>query len=236
MTETPTVVLVPGLLCDRTIFERTLARLEPHLPCAVADVDSQTSIEEMAADTLAAHPGPLYVLGHSMGARVAMEMAQQAPERVKKLALADTGIHPYVEGEEVKRNARVKLAYDEGMAALAADWLPGMVHPNRQNDAALMAPLAEMVCRKTPEIHERQINALLTRPDARALLPTLTMPVLVAVGRQDQWSPLSRHEEMVALLPNAHLVVIEDAGHFAPLERAGAFADAVEAWALATDT
>ena len=46
-----------------------------------------------------------------------------------------------------------------------------------------------MVMRATPEQHQRQIRALLNRPDVRPLLPTIKGPVLVMVGRQGRWSP-----------------------------------------------
>ena len=231
--ETVTIVLVPGLLCDAFVWQPAIERLKSRFSVAVADVDRQDSIPAMAADALAANPGRLLVAGHSMGARVAMEMARQAPDRVERLALLDTGSHPYVKGEETKRLARVALAYEKGMAALAEDWLPGMVHAPRRRDRALMDALADMVCRKTPEIHERQIRALLDRPDARAYLKELRMPTLVAVGRQDQWSPLSQHEELAALLPNATLQVIDQAGHFAPVEQPEATIAIIEHWAMA---
>ena len=76
-----------------------------------------------------------------------------------------------------------------------------------------------MVLRKDADLHARQINALVTRPDASAYLAGITCPVLLVVGRQDQWSPVSQHEDMLRLLPDARLEIIEDAGHFAPLEQ-----------------
>src|SRR3712207_7497874 len=60
--------------------------------------------------------------------------------------------------------------------------------------------------RANPDQHRRQIRALLDRPDARPLLPAITCPTLVLVGRQDRWSPLAQHEEIAALIPNATLV------------------------------
>ena len=210
-----TNVLIPGLLCDRFVWEPVLARLDAE----VADLSSQETIARMAADTLAAFPGKLRVAGHSMGARVAMEMAHQAPERIERLVLLDTGIHPLRPGEIEKRARVIALAREAGMAALAENWLPPMVHaPNRDN-AALMQGLTEMVLRMDPDLHERQIMALVTRPDAAATLGEIACPVLLVVGRQDAWSPPAQHAEMLALLPDARLEVVEEAGHFAPVEQ-----------------
>ncbi|MCB1336702.1 MAG: alpha/beta fold hydrolase [Maritimibacter sp.] len=210
-----TNVLIPGLLCDRFVWEPVLARIEAE----VADLSTQDSIAGMAEDTLAAFPGKLRLAGHSMGARVAMEMARRAPERIERLALLDTGIHPLKAGETEKRAQIVALAYEKGMAALAESWLPPMVHaPNRAN-RALMEGLTEMVLRKSPELHERQIRALVGRPDAAAYLGEIACPTLLVVGREDAWSPVAQHEDMLALMPDARLEVVEEAGHFAPVEQ-----------------
>lgn len=216
-----TTVLIPGLLCDRFVWEPVLARIAAE----VADLSTQESITQMAKDTLAAFPGKLRVAGHSMGARVAMEMAHRAPDRIEKLVLLDTGIHPLKDGEIEKRANIVALAYERGMGSLAETWLPPMVYePNREN-RALMAGLREMVLRKSPELHERQIKALVGRPDAAAYLGEITCPTLLVVGRQDAWSPVSQHEDMLGLLPDARLEIIENAGHFAPVEQPDAVAD-----------
>ncbi len=85
-----------------------------------------------------------------------------------------------------------------------------MLAPDRIGDAALLEEITAMVCRATPLIFARQIRALLNRPDAEAVLPRLTCPVQVVVGRQDGWSPISQHQEIVAAVPQATLTVIAE--------------------------
>lgn len=210
-------LLIPGLLCDETVWEPLIERLPGQVH--VADLSSQNSITEMAEHCLEMFGGPMVVAGHSMGARVAMEIARIAPERVKRLALLDTGIHPLGEGELKKRHEIIQFAHDNGMQALADRWLPGMVfEPNRQ-DVQLMDKLNRMVLAKDPDLHERQITALINRPDASLYLSQIQCPVLLMVGRQDEWAPVSQHQDMLNLLPDARLEIIENAGHFAPLEQ-----------------
>jgi len=212
-----TIVLIPGLLCDETVWKPLLTKLRGAV--SVADLSSQDSLTQMAEDLLRDHPGELIVAGHSMGARVAMEMARLAPERITRLALLDTGIHPLKAGEKAKRDEIVEFAHANGMKALVERWLPGMVHaPNRENQT-LMQSLTDMVLAKDPDLHQRQITALVNRVDASAYLASISCPVLLMVGEQDQWSPIAQHEDMLRLLPNARLEIIADAGHFAPVEQ-----------------
>jgi pimeloyl-ACP methyl ester carboxylesterase len=94
-----------------------------------------------------------------------------------------------------------------------------MVHDDRVHERALMEPLRAMVMRASPEQHERQIRALLNRPDARPLLPTITCPTLVMVGRHDRWSPVSQNQEIARLIPGAEFLVVEGSGHMLPAEQ-----------------
>lgn len=220
----PTVVLIPGLVSDGYVWASVTAAM----PCVVADVTTQTSIPDMARDLLARHDGRLIVAGHSMGGRVAMEMARMAPGRIAGMALLNTGMHAQREGEAAKRQAMIALCHTAGMAGMAAQWLPGMMKPGA--DPGLVADLTAMVCRMTPGIHERQLRALLTRPDAAASL-TYTGPMLLITGRQDIWSPIAQHEDIARLCPQARLEIIEDAGHFAPVEQPATVAALLTDWA-----
>jgi len=224
-----TLVLIPGLVSDRIVWEPVAEAAAETFPVHHADVTTQASITEMAQSVLSAVDGPIIAVGHSMGGRVAMEMAHIAPDRIKGLVLANTGHHPKREGEEVKRQAMIDLGH-ESMDKLADQWLPGMLDPARVSDEALVAELKEMVLRAGADVHERQIWALVGRPNASAYLKEITCPVLLVTTRQDVWSPIAQHEEIAAEVADPELVTIENAGHFAPVERPAETAAAIMEW------
>ncbi len=226
----PTVLFLPGLLCDASVFADQRAALAGRMQTAVADFSRHDDLTSMAHAALALCDGPLTVIGHSMGGRVAMEIWRIAPWRVQRLCLMDTGTYPRRDGEEAQRQILVDLAFTQGMAALADRWLPPMVHQERVGDCTLMAPLREMVMRATPELHARQIRALLNRPDARPVLATIRCPTLVMVGRQDRWSPLAQHVEIAGAIAGAELVIIEDSGHMTPVEQPEQVTQALLHW------
>lgn len=223
------LVLLPGLLCDATIWAAQVTAF-PGRPVVVVDYGVCTSLEAMAEAALSQAGDRFALVGHSMGARVALEMMRMAADRVERLALVSTGVHPAGPDEPAKRQGLIDLARREGMAALSEAWLPPMVHPDRRADEALMAPLRAMVERQELARFEGQVAALLGRRNARPLLGAIRCPLLVAVGRQDSWSPPSQHEEIAAGAPQAVLRVLEDSGHMAPAEVPDALNTALAAW------
>jgi pimeloyl-ACP methyl ester carboxylesterase len=229
----PCVVLLPGLLCDAAVWTAQREALS-FADCVVPSYGELSSITGMARSVLEAAPQRFSLAGHSMGGRVALEMVRLAPERIERLALLDTGMDPIAPGtageqERDKRMALLRLARQEGMRRMGQAWARGMVHPSRL-DSPLFEEILDMIERQTPAIFEAQINALLNRPDARGVLGSLRVPTLLLCGRQDAWSPLSRHEQMQALCPGSRLVAIEDSGHMSTMEQPEAVSGALLEW------
>ncbi len=188
------------------------------------------SLVTMAERVLASAPDRISVAGHSMGARVALEMFRMASGRIERLALLDTAVHGVAPGEKEKRMALLEVGRRRGMEALVDQWLPPMVHPDRRSDAAFMSPLRRMSVRAGLSQFENQVAALLGRVDQRPLLAEIRCPTLVGVGRQDEWSPVAQHRELAAGIRDAELVIFENAGHMAPVEAPGQVSAALRAW------
>lgn len=232
----PTLVLVPGLMCDQAVWsaQRDSLRLLAHR-IVVAEHGHADSIAGMAQQVLARHSGALAVAGHSMGGRVALEVARQAPERVVGLALLDTGYLPLAAGDagEREREGRLQLlqlARQGGVRAMAASWVRNMVHPQRLGDQLLMDAILDMFERHGVPEFAAQIGALLNRPDATAVLTQTRCPTLLLCGEQDQWSPPSQHRQMQGLMAHSDFVPVPDCGHMSPLEQPHAVSAALQTW------
>jgi pimeloyl-ACP methyl ester carboxylesterase len=224
------LLLLSGLLCDETVWMDAAQDLKSAADVRFASFQGFDSIQAMAEYVLRIAPQRFLVAGHSMGGRVALEVFRQAKERVLGLALLNTGVHPLRAGETESRGQLVKLARERGMSAVAADWLPPMMGASKARVAQVMPKLQAMVERQTVESFAAQTKALLERPDAVGVLPTIKVPTLLASGTADTWSPLTQHEGIHRQIPGATLVAIDDAGHMAPAEQPHAVASAMRAW------
>lgn len=225
-----TLVLVPGLLCDEVIWADQIAAFQGRFEVVVPVFRSATSIEEMAEISLGYTDDRMSIVGLSMGARVALEMWRAEPDRIDRLALLDFWVGPAAEGEPDRRRVLTDMSRDEGIQAMAEVWVGGMVHPDRRDDPALLEAMYRMVGSYTPDQHAGQIQALLNRADLWPVLPTISVPTLVAVGRQDPWRTVEQHEQMAAEIRGSRLEVIEDCGHLSPAERPEAVNELIEDW------
>jgi pimeloyl-ACP methyl ester carboxylesterase len=224
MNDHELVILVPGLVCDARVWRDQIEGLARLCPVQVASHGTLDSLGRMAERILDTAPARFALAGHSMGGRVALEVLARAPERVTRVALLDTGYGRY----------RLRdIGRAEGMLALGRNWSQGMVHPARLSDAALMDDIHAMIARAPLAQFEAQTEALLNRPDRTELLGQIRVPTLVLCGREDGWSPLSRHEQMARLIPGARLVAVADAGHMVTMERPAEVTRALADWLTA---
>lgn len=224
------LLLLSGLLCDETIWADIPGRLGDMADVKIVSFGGFSSIPDMAKHVLATAPERFAVAGHSMGGRVALEIVRSARQRVTGLALLNAGVHTVRDGEPQSRGRLLRLAYEQGMSALAAEWLPPMIAGGASRKVDLISRLTAMVERSTPDSYAGQINAMLNRPDALPVLPTITVPTLLLSGSEDTWSPISQHETMRRRIPHATLFEIHGAGHMAPIERPDAVAVALREW------
>lgn len=234
MTDRPVLILLPGLLCDETVWQPQIAAFGSDWQIQVVELRGYNSFDTMAEAVLEQAPPRFALAGHSMGGRVALEVFRQAPERVDRLALLSAGVHPVLEGEAEKRQQLIALAWREGIEALARQWIPPTLHPAKRQDQALVEQMIAMWCRSTPEIHEGQITAALNRRDARPLLASIRCPTLVLGGVDDSWASAASQQDIAAAIPGSRLALIPECGHMVTMEQPEAVNAHLRDWLAAT--
>jgi pimeloyl-ACP methyl ester carboxylesterase len=227
------LVLVPGLLCTRALWAPQLAALGDVARISVADHTRHDSMDAIAASILAAAPERFALAGLSMGGYVALAMQRQAPQRVTRLALLDTGSRADAPERRKQRLDLIALAEQEGTTKAQEQLLPVLIHKARLADKALVDTVLQMGTDTGLDAFKRQQAAIMSRPDFRPLLPAIKCPTLVIVGREDVLTPPALSEEIVAGIPGAKLEIIPDCGHLSTLERPEAVNRLLRAWLTA---
>lgn len=224
------LILIPGLLCTRALWRPQIDALGGLTRIEVADHTRRDSMAGLAEDILAQAPERFALAGLSMGGYIALEILRQAPSRVTRLALLDTNARADTAEQKKARGDFIALARRGKFRGVTPQLLPNLIHSSRLGDHELKLTIIHMARDVGVEAFIRQETAIMNRLDSRPYLKDIACPTLVLCGRQDKPSPLELHQEMVDLIPGAHLEVVEDCGHLATLEKPKEVNAAMKAW------
>jgi pimeloyl-ACP methyl ester carboxylesterase len=222
----PRLLLLPGNMCDARLW----CGLEG-LPAIHADLTRDDTITAMAARALADNPGALMPIGFSMGGIVALEMARQAPKRIKGLILVDTNAGADLPERAAVRPAQQQRVRGGELARIVADELkPAYLAIQNCDDPAIRSLVFDMAMGLGEDVFVQQSEALRTRADLAPVLDAFAGPVLLVCGAEDALCPPAWHQAMAARCRNAELRVIAGAGHLAPLEQPQPFKATLVDW------
>tara|TARA_B100002003_G_C14155617_1_gene556372 strand:- start:5598 stop:6362 length:765 start_codon:yes stop_codon:yes gene_type:complete len=233
-----TVILLPGMVCDRASWAPVIAPLESFAEVRVADYVNEDSLAGMAESVLASAPEQFSLAGHSMGGRVAMEICRLAPERVRRLCLIATEHTPKPEGDAgiQETNARLgmlELARSRGMTAMAEGWSPNLLAENNRGDQALLDAMVRMIGRQPVARLESHIKAGEARPDSTDVLRSLSCPVMLIAGEEDTLRPASVMARMQSLIKHCQFEIIPNCGHMPMMEQPDTVGSLLQTWLTA---
>jgi pyruvate dehydrogenase E2 component (dihydrolipoamide acetyltransferase) len=223
------LLLLPGFGTDVSVFSQQVpplaARFEvfgvnPRGVGASDQPEDEAYDPAQAADDAASLVSqPAHVVGTSLGAAVALELALRHPELVRSLSL----VAPLsgASGRLVAvTEAWCRLAADAGPEALAAALLPWFFAPSSLADAKLRERmrrgLAATLSRVSPLTLERQAAGLRGWQPDDAALAGLDVPTLVIAASDDLLTPDG--EALARRIPGARSVLVPEAGHAVGLE------------------
>jgi pimeloyl-ACP methyl ester carboxylesterase len=228
------LVLVPGLLCDAQLWRAQVEHLSDVAETWVPDHTRSATMAGVARDVLADAPFKEFALaGLSMGGYISLEIMRQAPQRVKRLALLDTAARADTPEQTKRRHEFIELSRRGKFSGITDTLMPLLVHPSRLADRPLTDAIRLMAKNVGKDGFIRQQQAIMSRADSRPLLATIRCPALILCGRQDQLTPLDRHEEMAAGIKGARLEIIEDCGHVSTMEKPDQVNRALRQWLAA---
>jgi pimeloyl-ACP methyl ester carboxylesterase len=233
VTDAPLVVLLHGAGMDRTVWSQQTRWLAHHGTRALAvDLpghgDSEgpaiTSIWGLATWTARlaeALGGRIHLVGHSMGAFIALEAAAATPDRIASVVLMGVGaampVHP---------DLQVAADDDDPLAAaLMAGWMHGPDQKfglNPTPGMSMTGTSRAVIEACPPGVLGSDLAACATYPGAVDAATALTCPVTLILGSLDRMTPRRAAQPLLDAMPSAAVVELPDSGHAPMMEEPGA--------------
>ncbi len=233
----PPIVFVHGFACAHTDWDAQVAHLSPRHQTVAVDLrghaaspgtPADCSIERYGADVAevmrALALPPAVLIGHSLGCRVVIEAALQAPTHTSGVILVDGSQFAAAMADVLK----AQFAQPDGYATLVNGMFKDMF--TATSDQAVAASVVERAGRLPPAIGEKMMLDLQRYDVGRltASLASLRVPVMALQAtyanekrerrtmREGQTTPYL--DMLRAAVPSARIEIIADTGHFPQLD------------------
>ncbi|MBE5801169.1 MAG: alpha/beta hydrolase [Clostridiales bacterium] len=223
--DAPVVVLLHGWGCDGSVFsflEREIVEQctlliidfpghgksdEPPEPWGVPEYAQQmlSLLDELQLDRV-------YVVAHSFGGRVALELATKKPELIEKLVITGgAGIKKQPSPEQMKRQAAFKRMNKILNAVKKVPFLAGLAD-QLQTKLRQRYGSADYI-RLNENMRKTFVKVI--SYDQLELLSQVKASTLLIWGSNDTETPLWMGQQMEKEIPDAGLIVFDGRGHFA---------------------
>jgi len=211
----PLVLLLPGFGANAAAFARQVPALRARHRLRTVQAYDIADVPAAAFELAARLDEPAHVVGASLGAAVALELAVAAPERIRSLVL----ITPFLAagprlGAVLETWCRLAAQGDPELLGLAL--LPWLFGARTLQDAnarqRALRGLVEISGSADLEALVRTAAALRTwRAPAALTLARIACPVLVAGGSDDVLTPGAN--DVAKIFPGARSLLVPGAGH-----------------------
>ena len=171
------------------------------------------------------------VVGHSLGAAIALRFALDHPERARALVLlgaeADlSNLAPRMLGSAERIERDGLEAWVDGPWASN----PPFSRSSLERAPEILAEYRALLLENDAADYVRQCRAIASAESLSGRLRELVPPALVVVGAQDDRTLPEHGRELARALPRAQLVELPEVGHTIPLEAPEAAAAALAAF------
>lgn len=238
-TGAPPIVFIHGFGCAHSDWDRQVSHFSPAHQTVAVDLrghgaspgaPADCSIERYGADVAevmrALSLPPAILVGHSMGCRVVVEAALQAPEHTAGLVLLDGSQFAAAMGPAL----RTTFAQPDGYRTLVQGMFRDMATP--KSDPAVVAAIADRVGRLPRAVGEKMLSDMQRYDVGRlsASLACLRVPVMAVqttysnekrerrTMTQGQTTPYL--DMLRSAVPSIRVEIIENTGHFPQLDEA----------------
>lgn len=239
------VVLIHGLGLSAALWNRVREALGPGYKLGLVDLRGDGRSRELEGAELSLQRwaddldeqlrqlelNPAVLVGHSLGASIALKVALERPSDVRGLVLIGAEAN-------LSNLAPRMLAAAERIESIGMErWVnqfwaknPPFSGASLERDPAILDEYRGLLLQNDALDYVRQCRAIAAAESLSARLGEVTQPTLVLIGDSDDRTIPEHARELARDIPGAQVVELQDVGHTLPLEAPAETAQALRSF------
>ncbi len=225
------VVLIHGFGEIGNVWKNQIEYLKSHFQLIIPDLPGSgqsETIDDMSMEGMAEvihaiiHQENIEscpVIGHSMGGYIVLSLVEKYWNHVSAFGLFHSTTYPDSEEKKVIRRKGIEFIRQHGAFEFLKTTTPNLFSPQtKEEQPKLITEFIAGLNNFSAKALVSYYQAMMARPDRRAVLQKATVPVLFIMGKYDNAVPLQDSLKQCHLPEKSYIHILRKSGHMGMLE------------------
>jgi pimeloyl-ACP methyl ester carboxylesterase len=215
------IVFLPGLLCDKNLFDFQIRLFEKKFNCFVPEYPNSAKLNSIVDSVIDDIPFKEYhLICLSMGGYIAFEIMKTQLKKIKNIALLNTKIREDTYKEKQKRIKFIDASLSNNLFnPISKVILSSLIGRSNQNNIRLIKQIREMAARVGKDKYISHQRAIIDRKLDINYFTTIKKKFLIIVGDEDMITPKDDALFLSKIFKNSKLIIIKKCGHLSSMEK-----------------
>jgi len=215
MSKSENVVFIPGMLCDKRLWNKLLEENElPGNHIFVEPIQFNTK-EDILENVIEVGGDSFHLVGFSMGGILSCDLLVKCPEKIKSVTLIGMNGHSFSTQEKQYFEMMIKSSNVGTFKAMTFKRVKSYLS---KESYEIKTSVMKMANTYSKEEFQSQMRTVMNRDNHMELIKDCKVPALIVGSSEDSFNKIERVKDLTSLFIDSTFLEIKDCGHMIPME------------------
>ena len=182
-------------------------------------LESCESLGDVAKRIMEDETEDIFLIGHSLGGYVSLEILNQYPEQIKGICLFHSTASADTEEKKKNRTRTIEFIQKNGKEPFLKQFVPSLMSETSRKELRHIEEKMALIANSTPsEVIIEYSKWMRDRPDYRNLLAGSAFDKCYIIGEKDAFLDAGKLQDEYNLVGGSHALLLPETGHLGMLE------------------